>query len=128
MLGGYGWAHLPALFAPESNPQPVDFVDSHNCLETARMETRCVFTGDEKPVRTIMTLHFQPPATDAYDAAVEDAIATCNGDLRGALKALIIANEFLERDLARALASSAARSSAHDWNLGFLQVEWVEAE
>jgi len=31
--------------------------------------------------------------------AVEDAIATCNGDIRGALKALIIANEFLERDL-----------------------------
>jgi hypothetical protein len=39
-----------------------------------------------------MTLHFLPPATDAYDAAVEDAIATCSGDLRGALKALIIAD------------------------------------
>lgn len=37
-----------------------------------------------------MTLHFLPPAPDAYDAAVEDAIATCSGDLRGALKALII--------------------------------------
>ena len=50
-----------------------------------------------------MTLHFLPPALDAYDAAVDDAIATCNGDLRGALKALIIANEFLERDLQKAL-------------------------
>jgi hypothetical protein len=47
---------------------------------------------------TIMTLHFLPPALDAYEAAVDDAIATCNGDLRGALKALIIANELLERD------------------------------
>ena len=46
-----------------------------------------------------MTLHFLPPASDAYEAAVDNAIATCNGDLRGALKALIIANEFLERDL-----------------------------
>jgi hypothetical protein len=75
-----------------------------------------------------MTLHFAPPATDAYDAAVEDAIVTCNGDLRGALKALIIANEFLERDLARALASSAAPSIADDWNLGFRHVDWVEAQ
>jgi hypothetical protein len=30
-----------------------------------------------------MTIHFLPPKTDLYDAAVEDAIATCNGDLRG---------------------------------------------
>jgi hypothetical protein len=52
-----------------------------------------------------MTLHFLP-ASDAYEAAVDDAIATCNGDLRGALKALIIANEFLERDLRKAAASS----------------------
>jgi hypothetical protein len=49
---------------------------------------------------------------DAYDAAVYDAIATCNGDLHGALKALIIANEFLERDLQKALASYAAPSIA----------------
>jgi hypothetical protein len=55
-----------------------------------------------------MTLHFFPPVLDAYDA-----IATCNGDLRGALKALIIANEFLERDLQKALASSAAPSILH---------------
>ena len=30
-----------------------------------------------------MTIHFLPK-TDLYDAAVEEAIATCNGDLRGA--------------------------------------------
>jgi hypothetical protein len=75
-----------------------------------------------------MILHFLPPAADAYEAAVEDAIATCNGDLRGALKALIIANEFLERDLGRALASDAAPSTAHDWNAGFRHVTWVEAQ
>jgi hypothetical protein len=75
-----------------------------------------------------MTLHVLPPATDAYDAAVEDAIATCNGDLRGALKALIIANEFLERDLGRALVANAAPSIADDWNLGFRHVDWVEAQ
>jgi hypothetical protein len=75
-----------------------------------------------------MTLHFLPPATDPYDAAVEDAIATCNGDVRGALKALIIANEFLERDLERALAaSSVAPSIAPDGNGGLRDVGWVEA-
>jgi hypothetical protein len=75
-----------------------------------------------------MNLHFPAPATDAYDAAVEDAIATCNGDLRGALKALIIANEFLERDLGRALASNATPSTAPDWNVGFRHVDWVEPQ
>ena len=74
-----------------------------------------------------MTLHFLPPATDPYDAAVEDAIATCNGDVRGALKALIIANEFLERDLERASASSLAPSIVHEGNAGLRQVNWVEA-
>jgi hypothetical protein len=47
----------------------------------------------------LMTIHFLPPKTDLYDAAVEDAIATCNGDLRGALKALLILNEHLEAEL-----------------------------
>lgn len=47
------------------------------------------------------------PATqsdiDRYDRAVDGAIATCGGDLRGALKALIIANEYLEEELRQVL-------------------------
>lgn len=66
-----------------------------------------------------MTLHFLAPASDPYEAAVDDAIATCDGDLRGAVKALLIANEFLERDLQRALASSPAPSIAHDGDADF---------
>jgi hypothetical protein len=58
-----------------------------------------------------MALHFLPPASDAYEAAVNDAIATCNGDLRGALKALIIANEFLEKDLQKALEQIPQKAS-----------------
>jgi hypothetical protein len=74
-----------------------------------------------------MTLHFLlPPAIDPYEAAVDNAIATCNGDPRGALKALIIANEFLERDLERALAPDGSLSITHDGNLGFRDVNWVE--
>lgn len=48
-----------------------------------------------------VTIHVSLTSLDRYESAVEDAIATCNGDLRGALKALIIANEFLERDIER---------------------------
>jgi hypothetical protein len=58
-----------------------------------------------------MTFHFSPPPSDAYEAAIDNAIATCNGDLRGALKALIIANEFLERDLQAAASNSGLFSS-----------------
>lgn len=55
------------------------------------------------------------PATqkdiERYDRAVDSAIATCGGDLRGALKALIIANEFLEEELRQVLAE-VSRNSA----------------
>ena len=43
---------------------------------------------------------------DRYDRAVDSAIATCGGDLRGALKALIIANEFLEEELRRQIGDA----------------------
>lgn len=47
------------------------------------------------------------PATqtdiDRYERAVDSAIATCGGDIRGALKALIIANEYLEEELRQVL-------------------------
>ena len=46
-----------------------------------------------------MTVHLLPPNSDRYDRAIEDAIATCNGDLRGALKALMLVNEVLESEL-----------------------------
>jgi hypothetical protein len=64
------------------------------------------------------------PATqteiDRYDRAVDGAIATCGGDLRGAIKALIIANEYLERELGYALdpaARSFLRASATKRNV-----------
>jgi hypothetical protein len=71
-----------------------------------------------------MTLHFSPPVSDAYDAAIDTAIATCNGDIRGALKALIIANEFLERDLEKALSSP---SIAHDGSAASRRIYWLES-
>ena len=55
-----------------------------------------------------MTIHFLPPNSDRYDAAVEDAIATCNGDLRGAHRALMLVNEQLESELVELQAAMAA--------------------
>jgi|tagenome__1003787_1003787.scaffolds.fasta_scaffold20540152_2 hypothetical protein len=73
-----------------------------------------------------MARHLLPPADlDAYEAAVDEAIAACDGDLRGALTALIIANEFLERDLQEALASAATPSIADDGDAG-TPVDWIE--
>ena len=54
-----------------------------------------------------MTIHFLPPELDRYDAAVEDAVATCNGDIMGALKALLIVNEHLESELMELQAARA---------------------
>jgi hypothetical protein len=44
-----------------------------------------------------------PTVTDSFsnDAAIDEVIATCNGDMRGAIKALLLANEHLETELQR---------------------------
>ena len=43
----------------------------------------------------------QALAEDSYEIVVEKAIAMCGGDMRGALKALLLANEHLEVELAK---------------------------
>ena len=48
-----------------------------------------------------------------YDAAVDRAISTCNGDLRGAVKALLIVNELLEAQVA-SLTSARRKGVSHD--------------
>jgi hypothetical protein len=37
--------------------------------------------------------------TDGLEAAVDQAIAACGGDMRSTIRALIIANEFLESEV-----------------------------
>jgi len=39
------------------------------------------------------------------EAAIDRIVATCNGDLRGALKALLLVNEQLEVELAQLYAA-----------------------
>lgn len=55
------------------------------------------------------------PVRDAYDDACDEAIAACNGDLRGTIRALLILNEFLEyelRDVPAAAGSAAGAAAA----------------
>ena len=54
------------------------------------------------------------------DGCIDDIVATCDGDLRGALKALLLVNEQLERELHRVSAlamrptvPALARSALH---------------
>ncbi|MHC2576545.1 stage V sporulation protein SpoVS [Bradyrhizobium diazoefficiens] len=43
--------------------------------------------------------HQTEPALQALDAAADQAISACGGDARQAVKALIVANDFLEPQL-----------------------------
>jgi hypothetical protein len=41
-----------------------------------------------------------PTDDDGLDAAVEQAIAACGGDLKATIRALILANNYLENEVA----------------------------
>ncbi|MBP2429371.1 hypothetical protein [Bradyrhizobium elkanii] len=45
--------------------------------------------------------------SDPCDAAIDQIVASCNGDLRGALKALLLVNEHLEAELQQFYAAVA---------------------
>jgi len=49
-----------------------------------------------------MPSHPQPDHADdtGLEAAVEQAIAACGGDLRATIRALIVANDYLENEVA----------------------------
>jgi hypothetical protein len=54
----------------------------------------------------------QPAEPDRLEAAADQAIAACGGDARAAVKALIVANEYLESevcDLMQAVSHAYAR-------------------
>ena len=42
-----------------------------------------------------------------HEAAIDEIVARCNGDIRGALKALLLVNEQLEAELAELHAATA---------------------
>jgi len=48
------------------------------------------------------------PDTDRYELACDQAIAMCDGNLRSTIKALIMANEYLETELQELQAAVSA--------------------
>ena len=50
--------------------------------------------------------------TDLNDDAIDEIVATCNGDIRGALKALMLVNEQLETELHQLHAAVAHGTAA----------------
>ncbi|WP_315737681.1 MULTISPECIES: hypothetical protein [unclassified Bradyrhizobium] len=55
----------------------------------------------------------------ALDAAVDQAIAACGGDPRAAIRALIVANDFLETEvgeLMKAVSHAYARGRFHSYS------------
>jgi hypothetical protein len=68
-----------------------------------------------------MPAHPQPdPPDDAgLDAAVDQAIAACGGDLRATVRALIVANNYLENEVAelmKAVSHAYTRGRFHTYS------------
>ena len=53
-----------------------------------------------------------PMISDASEAAIDRIVASCNGDMRGALKALLLVNEQLEAQLAQFYAAAGLNGMA----------------
>ena len=47
-----------------------------------------------------------PPDIDHYEQACDQAIAMCDGNMRSTIKALIMANEYLEAELSELQAAA----------------------
>jgi hypothetical protein len=59
------------------------------------------------------------PEPDRLEAAADQAIAACGGNVRDAVKALVVMNEYLEaevRDLKRAVSHAYARGRFQPYN------------
>jgi hypothetical protein len=56
---------------------------------------------------------------DGLETAVDQAIAACGGDMRSAIRALIVANEYLESEvgeLMKAVSHAYARGRFHTYS------------
>lgn len=68
-----------------------------------------------------MTVSSQPNAIDnnELEAAIDQAIAACDGDLRATIGALIVANDFLESEigeLMKAVSHAYTRGRFHTYS------------
>jgi hypothetical protein len=54
------------------------------------------------------------PQSDPYEQACDQAIAMCDGNLRSAIRALIMANEYLEAELQELRAAPGLQAAWND--------------
>ena len=66
------------------------------------------------------------PAPDDLDAAADEAIAACGGDAREAVKALIVANGFLEAQVEELRASVSAGYSRGRFDVPRDRKDWYD--
>ena len=59
-----------------------------------------------------MSVHASTSGVSHYEQACDQAIAMCDGNMRSTIKALIMANEYLEAELKELQATLAASSPA----------------
>jgi hypothetical protein len=60
-----------------------------------------------------------PEDGDGLEAAVDQAIAACGGDMRSAIRALIVANDYLETEvteLMKAVSQAYVRGRFHSYS------------
>ncbi|HZE55145.1 MAG TPA: hypothetical protein VE111_17985 [Bradyrhizobium sp.] len=60
-----------------------------------------------------------PQHADELESAVDQAIAACNGDMRSTIRALIVANEYLESEvseLMKAVSRAYVRGRFHTYS------------
>jgi hypothetical protein len=55
--------------------------------------------------------------SDLSEATIDQIVASCNGDLRGALRALLLVNEQLEAELQQVYAAAARDELVRDGKL-----------
>jgi hypothetical protein len=55
------------------------------------------------------------PEPDPLEAAVDQAIAACGGDVRATIKALIVANEFLSTAVSPGYVRGSLPADRKDW-------------
>ena len=72
-----------------------------------------------EPIMSQSTAPESPADADGLEAAADQAIAVCGGDVRAALKAMIVANEFLESEigeLMKAVSRAYVRGRFHTYS------------
>jgi hypothetical protein len=74
---------------------------------------------NSEPIMSQSPAPESPTGADRLEAAADEAIAVCGGDIRAALKALIVANEFLESEvseLMKAVSRAYVRGRFHTYS------------